>query len=122
VRKEKKTVPKIPSLPISWLEAKPLLVALNGHGFDAKTVNRLNWVGAIDGVDYSTGPSKAVLSISNIMRGETNWIHNAIGIVNGTNEDEVVIVGNHHDSWMIGGAGESQMLKGCVEQFVDVYS
>ncbi|CAN9431760.1 putative glutamate carboxypeptidase [Alternaria tenuissima] len=106
VRKEKKTVPKIPSLPISWLEAKPLLVALNGHGFDAKTVNRLNWVGAIDGVDYSTGPSKAVLSISNIMRGETNWIHNAIGIVNGTNEDEVVIVGNHHDSWMIGGAAD----------------
>lgn len=122
VRKEKKTVPNIPSLPISWLEAKPLLAALNGHGVDAKTVNRLNWVGAIDGVDYSTGPSKAVLSISNIMRGETNWIYNAIGIVNGTNEDEVVIVGNHHDSWMIGGAGKSQMLKGCVEQFVDVYS
>jgi len=36
------------------------------------------------------------------------WIHNAIGIVNGTNEDEVVIVGNHHDSWMIGGAGKQR--------------
>ncbi|KAL1796512.1 hypothetical protein ACET3X_005052 [Alternaria dauci] len=105
-RKEKKTVPKIPSLPISWVEAKPLLVALNGHGVDAKTMDRSNWVGAIEGVDYSTGPSRAVLSMSNIMRDEINWIHNAVGILNGTNEDEVVIVGNHHDSWMIGGAAD----------------
>ncbi|KAI4929382.1 uncharacterized protein J4E92_005046 [Alternaria infectoria] len=105
-RKEKKTVPTIPSLPISWTEAKPLLVALNGHGVDAKTADRPNWVGGIDGVEYSSGPSEAVLSMSNIMRGETNWIHNAIGIINGTNEDEVVIVGNHHDSWMIGGAAD----------------
>ncbi|KAI4637831.1 hypothetical protein J4E83_000649 [Alternaria metachromatica] len=105
-RKEKKTVPAIPSLPISWIEAKPLLVALNGHGVDAKTTDRPNWVGGIDGVEYSSGPSEAVLSMSNIMRGEINWIHNAIGIINGTNEDEVVIVGNHHDSWMIGGAAD----------------
>jgi N-acetylated-alpha-linked acidic dipeptidase len=108
-RKEKRTVPNIPSLPLSWTEAKPLLTALNGHGVDAKTVDRPNWVGGIDGVEYSSGPSKAVLSMSNIMRDETNWIHNAIGIVNGTNEDEVIIVGNHHDSWMIGGAGKSGM-------------
>jgi N-acetylated-alpha-linked acidic dipeptidase len=121
-REEKKTVPKIPSLPISWIEAKPLLTALNGYGVGAKTVNRPNWVGGIDGVDYNTGPSKAVLSISNIMRDEINWIHNAIGIVNGTNEDEVVIVGNHHDSWMIGGAGESQTALVYLQEFTDGYS
>ncbi|KAG9189505.1 N-acetylated-alpha-linked acidic dipeptidase [Alternaria panax] len=105
-RKEKKTVPKIPSLPISWVEAKPLLAALNGHGVGAKTVDRPNWVGGIEGIDYNTGPSKAILTMSNIMRGEINWIHNAIGIVNGISEGEVVIVGNHHDSWMIGGAAD----------------
>jgi N-acetylated-alpha-linked acidic dipeptidase len=115
-RKEKKTVPKIPSLPISWIEARPLLIALNGRGAGAKTVDRLNWVGGVDGVDYSSGPSKAVLSMSNIMRDEINWIHNAIGIVNGTNEDEVVIVGNHHDSWMIGGAGKSDMQAGVLNK------
>jgi len=120
-RKEKKTVPTIPSLPISWIEAKPLLIALNGHGVDAKTADRPNWVGGIDGVEYSSGPSEAVLSMSNIMRGETNWIHNAIGIINGTNEDEVVIVGNHHDSWMIGGAGKSGTQAGTLDK-TNVYS
>ena len=104
-RMEKETVPKIPSLPMSWIEARPLLMALNGHGVDAETVNRANWVGAIDGVEYSSGPSKATLFLSNMMKDEINWIHNAIGIINGTHQDEVVIVGNHHDSWMIGGAG-----------------
>jgi N-acetylated-alpha-linked acidic dipeptidase len=105
-RMEKRTVPGIPSLPISWIEVKPMLMALNGRGADARTVNRPNWVGAIDGVDYNTGPSKTTLSLVNIMRDEFNWIHNAVGIINGTDEDEVVIVGNHHDAWMIGGAGK----------------
>jgi N-acetylated-alpha-linked acidic dipeptidase len=104
-RMERETVPKIPSLPISWIETKPLLMALNGYGIDAKTVDRANWVGAIDGVQYSSGPSKATLSLTNMMEDKTNWIHNAVGIINGTNEDEVVIVGNHHDALMIGGAG-----------------
>lgn len=43
-RMEKKTVPIIPSLPISWIEAQPLLQALNGHGISAQMVNRTNWV------------------------------------------------------------------------------
>ncbi|KAF1940486.1 N-acetylated-alpha-linked acidic dipeptidase 2 [Clathrospora elynae] len=105
-RMDKKTVPQIPSLPISWIEAQPLLMALNDHGVDAKTVDRPNWVGAIDGVKYSTGPSPATLTLSNIMEDKIDRIHNAMGIINGTNEDEVVIVGNHHDAWMIGGAAD----------------
>lgn len=31
---------------------------------------------------------------------------NVIGIVNGTIEDEVVILGNHRDAWIVGGAGD----------------
>ncbi|KAI6711436.1 glutamate carboxypeptidase 2 [Diplocarpon mali] len=31
---------------------------------------------------------------------------NVITHVNGTNEDETVVVGNHHDTWMISGAGD----------------
>ncbi|KAL7779416.1 hypothetical protein CFE70_008919 [Pyrenophora teres f. teres 0-1] len=120
LRMGKKTVPSIPSLPISWVEAKPLLVALNGHGVDAITVGRASWVGAIDGVEYSTGPSKAMLSLSNIMRDEISWIHNTIGVVNGTNQDEVVIVGNHHDSWMIGGAGEQRKFHVSIESLTCV--
>ena len=120
-RMEKKTVPGIPSLPISWIEARPLLMALNGHGVDAESLGRPNWVGAIDGVEYSTGPSNDTLHLSNFMRNEIEWIHNAIGIVNGTNKDEVVIVGNHHDSWMIGGAGK-QRRGSCMDRVTYIYS
>lgn len=33
-------------------------------------------------------------------------IWDAIGIINGTNEDEVLVIGNHRDAWSIGGAAD----------------
>ncbi|KZM18759.1 Glutamate carboxypeptidase II [Ascochyta rabiei] len=99
--------PQIPSLPISWLEAQPLLQALNGFGSSGVQVNRTGWVGAIPGVNYSTGAgSGATLDMSNVMNDTYGSIWNAIGIINGTLEDEVVIVGNHRDAWIIGGAAD----------------
>ncbi|KAF2190675.1 N-acetylated-alpha-linked acidic dipeptidase-like protein 2 [Zopfia rhizophila CBS 207.26] len=101
------SVPSIPSLPISWLEAQPLLRALDGYGTVGRTVNRTGWVGAIPDVTYSTGPAPgATLSLSNVMEDKTTWIWDAIGIINGTNQDEVVIVGNHRDAWVVGGAAD----------------
>ncbi|PGG98859.1 hypothetical protein AJ80_09455 [Polytolypa hystricis UAMH7299] len=98
--------PKIPSLPISWANAVPLLAALDGQGTPGEQVNRDGWVGAIN-VTYSTGPAPGVeLSMSNIMRDAYNPIYNAIGIINGTKEDEVIIIGNHWDAWQIGGAAD----------------
>ncbi|KAF2010642.1 N-acetylated-alpha-linked acidic dipeptidase-like protein 2 [Aaosphaeria arxii CBS 175.79] len=106
-RQEKKTVPKIPSLPISWVEARPILQALNGHGLSAEKVNGTRWVGAIPNVTYSTGPAQGSrISLRNLAREETTWLWNTIGIYNGTNQDEVVVVGNHRDAWMIGGAAD----------------
>lgn len=100
-------VPNIPSLPISWLDAQPILQALNGHGTSGEDVNRTRWVGAIPGVDYSTGVgSGASLSLSNVMKDNYTTIWDAIGIINGTNQDEVVIVGNHRDAWIVGGASD----------------
>jgi N-acetylated-alpha-linked acidic dipeptidase len=99
--------PQIPSLPISWIEAQPLLQALNGHGTNGSQVNRTGWVGAIPGVTYSTGAgSGATLSMSNVMNDTYATIWDAVGIINGTNQDEVVIVGNHRDAWIIGGAAD----------------
>lgn len=59
-------VPEIPSLPISYEEAIPILSALDGHGVPGEKVNRTKWVGALN-VTYSTGPSKATISMSNKM-------------------------------------------------------
>lgn len=100
-------LPGIPSLPISWIEAQPLLQALNGFGPSNATVNRTNWQGAIPGVDYSAGPSTGTtMSLTNLMNDTYATIWNTVGIINGTNEDEVVIVGNHRDAWIIGGAAD----------------
>ncbi|KAF1852144.1 N-acetylated-alpha-linked acidic dipeptidase-like protein 2 [Cucurbitaria berberidis CBS 394.84] len=102
-----KVTPKIPSLPISWAEAQPLLQALNGHGPSNASVNRTGWTGAISGVTYSAGPSSnATLFLSNVMNDTYSTIWDAIGVINGTSQDEVVIVGNHRDAWIIGGAAD----------------
>lgn len=103
----KNILPQIPSLPISWIEAQPLLLALNGHGSNGTEVNRTRWIGAIPGVEYYTGEgSGATLSMSNVMNDTYGTIWNVVGIINGTNEDEVVIVGNHRDAWIVGGAAD----------------
>ncbi len=36
----------------------------------------------------------------------TTPIWNVIGIINGTIADEVIVVGNHRDAWVVGGAGD----------------
>ncbi|PVI05750.1 N-acetylated-alpha-linked acidic dipeptidase-like protein 2 [Periconia macrospinosa] len=101
------SVPRIPSIPISWVDAQPLLHALNGFGTNGTAVNRTGWVGKIPGATYSTGVgSGARLSMSNIMDETYNPIWNAVGIINGTNEDEVLIIGNHRDAWIVGGAAD----------------
>lgn len=107
-RSDRSTItPQIPSLPISWAEAQPLLQALNGFGPSSAEINRTGWVGAIPGVKYSAGAgSGASLAMSNVMNDTYGSIWNAIGVINGTNEDEVVIVGNHRDAWIIGGAAD----------------
>lgn len=98
--------PEIPALPISYSAAEPLLKALNGYGVSAEKVNRTGWVGALD-ADYSTGPAPGVkLSIDIVSEPEIKPIQNVIGWINGTNSDETIIIGNHRDTWMVGGNGD----------------
>ena len=99
-------VPSIPSLPISYAEAIPLLRALDGFGIPGDQVNRTKWVGGLN-VTYSTGPAPgAVLSMSNVMRDAFTPIWDAVGIINGTNQNEVIVIGNHRDAWIVGGAAD----------------
>ncbi|KAF1809800.1 N-acetylated-alpha-linked acidic dipeptidase-like protein 2 [Eremomyces bilateralis CBS 781.70] len=98
--------PRIPSFPLSWQDAKPLLNALDGHGTNGSEVNRTNWVGALNST-YSTGPAPgAVLSMSNVMRDAITPIWDAIAWINGTNSDETIVIGNHRDAWIVGGAAD----------------
>lgn len=101
--------PRIPSIPISYTAAQELLQALDGQGLSPDTVNRTTagWKGAIQNVTYSTGPAPGVtLSLNNQMEGKITPIWNVIARINGTIEDETVVIGNHRDTWMIGGNGD----------------
>lgn len=99
--------PRIPSIPISYADAIPLLAALDGHGASGLEVNRTGWVGALN-VSYSTGPAPGiVLDLSNVMEDKITDIWNAVGIVNGsTYADETIVIGNHRDAWIVGGAAD----------------
>ncbi|KAB5578650.1 hypothetical protein GE09DRAFT_557560 [Coniochaeta sp. 2T2.1] len=104
-------IPVIPSIPISYQDALPILKALNGHGPRAKDMNKY-WTRSTGlgylGVDYNIGPTPddVVVNLRNEQDYITTPIWNVIGIINGTIPDEVVVVGNHRDAWIVGGAGD----------------
>ena len=103
-------IPRIPSLPISFADALPLLKALNGHGPKSTDFNEWWQTGGLGykGVDYNIGPSPPHLTLNLVNDQEyvTTPFWNVIGIINGTISDEVVILGNHRDAWIAGGAAD----------------
>ena len=104
------TIPRIPSLPISYQDALPILQALNGHGPLASDFGQY-WQGGGLGyknVSYNIGPSPASLKLHLVNKQEyvTTPLWNVIGIINGSIPNEVVVLGNHRDAWIAGGAGD----------------
>ncbi|KAK6820855.1 hypothetical protein PG987_015255 [Apiospora arundinis] len=104
-------IPSIPSLPISYAEAVPILKALNGHGPKATEFNQYwtkNTGLKYKGVQYNVGPSPkdVVLNLVNDQDYTITPQWDVIGIINGTIPDEVIVVGNHRDAWIAGGAGD----------------
>jgi N-acetylated-alpha-linked acidic dipeptidase len=60
------------------------------------------------GVKYNIGPTPddLVLNLINEQEYVTTPLWNVIGIINGTIPDEVIVIGNHRDAWIAGGAGD----------------
>jgi len=106
-----KATPSIPSIPISYVDALPILQALNGHGPKAADFNQYwtrNMGLRYKGVEYHIGPTpdNVVVNLYNEQEYVITPIWNVIGVINGTISDEVLIVGNHRDAWIAGGAGD----------------
>lgn len=104
-------IAKIPSLPISYTDALPILMALNGHGPKAKDFNRYwtrNTGLEYRGVEYNIGPTPdhVVVNLYSEQEYVTTPLWDVIGVINGSIPDEVVVVGNHRDAWVAGGAGD----------------
>ncbi|PFH63455.1 hypothetical protein XA68_10048 [Ophiocordyceps unilateralis] len=105
------STPSIPSIPISYADAIPILKALNGHGPKAADLGN-RWTKSLGlrykGVEYGVGPSPkdVALNLTSEQEYTITPLWNVIGVVNGSIPHEVLIVGNHRDAWIAGGAGD----------------
>ncbi|KAI5950120.1 VPS70 [Candida jiufengensis] len=95
------SIGKIPVLPISYREVKPILHKLNGYG---KSIQ--GFKGELDGFNYTTGPSKYELNLYSLQDFNYTTIWNVYGEIKGEKSNEVIIIGNHRDAWIKGGAGD----------------
>jgi N-acetylated-alpha-linked acidic dipeptidase len=93
---EAPTLTKIPTLPLSYGDAQPLLEALEGP------LAPVEWRGALP-ITYHVGPGPAKVHL----KVEANWdikpLHDVIVRIPGAiHPDEWIIRGNHHDAWVNG--------------------
>ncbi|GAA0542925.1 N-acetylated-alpha-linked acidic dipeptidase [Rhizomicrobium palustre] len=87
---------KIPTLPISYGDAKVLLASLNGQ------VVPPNWRGGLP-ITYRVGPSTATVHLAVKSDWSLKTVYDVIAKIDGsTYPDQWVIRGNHHDGWVFG--------------------
>lgn len=87
---------KIPVLPISYHDAKPLLEALEGP------VAPADWRGGLP-FTYHIGPGKTKVHLKVDFDWKLRPAYDVIAKINGSQyPDEWVIRGNHHDGWVNG--------------------
>jgi N-acetylated-alpha-linked acidic dipeptidase len=95
-RKDVQTITKIPVLPISYGDARPLLAALGGP------MAPEGWRGAL-GQTYRIGPGPAKVHLKVASNWDIRRLYDVIvRIPGGQYPDEWVIRGNHHDAWVNG--------------------
>jgi N-acetylated-alpha-linked acidic dipeptidase len=95
-REDAPTITKIPVLPISYEDAKPLLEALDGP------VAPESWRGGLP-ITYHIGPGPAKVHLKLEFEGELKPAYNVIAMLQGSQyPDQWVLRGNHHDAWVHG--------------------
>jgi len=89
-------MPKVPTLPLSYRDAAPILESLAGPE------SPRDWQGALPFTYHiGPGPARVKLHIKQDFGYRTIW--NVIARVPGTRwPDELVIAGNHRDAWVYG--------------------
>lgn len=106
---EAKVIMPIPTIPIAWGDAQPLLASLTGGAVPAA------WRGALP-MTYRFGPSASPVHL----QVESNWgtapVLDVIATIKGSEEpDTWVVRGNHYDGWVNGAddpiSGQSALLE-----------
>ncbi|HLJ25886.1 MAG TPA: transferrin receptor-like dimerization domain-containing protein [Candidatus Angelobacter sp.] len=94
--KDAATITKIPVLPISYGDAKPLLAAITGP------MAPQDFRGALP-IPYHVGPGRAKVHL----KVQSNWdiktIYDVVARIPGAESpDQWIVRGNHHDAWVNG--------------------
>jgi N-acetylated-alpha-linked acidic dipeptidase len=108
-RADAKTILKIPVLPISYGDARPLLDALGGP------VAPEPWRGALP-VTYHLGPGPATVHLKVDFDWTNKPLRDVIVTISGSlYKDQWIVYGNHHDAWVNGASdplsGASALLE-----------
>lgn len=89
-------MPKIPTMPISYGDAQPLLAALTGP------VAPESWRGALP-ITYHLGPGSTSIHLKVTMDNATRPLYDVVARIPGSEfPDQWVLDGNHHDAWVHG--------------------
>ncbi|HEX4782873.1 MAG TPA: M28 family peptidase, partial [Candidatus Sulfotelmatobacter sp.] len=95
-REDAGSLAKIPTLPISYADAQPLLAALEGP------VAPENWRGALP-LTYRVGPTATKVHLQLAFNWDLKPVYDVIATMRGTEEPDVwVLRANHHDAWVNG--------------------
>ena len=108
-RDQMQTVPKIPSLPISYGEAEKILRRMGGPRVPDE------WQGGLP-FSYHVGPGAAAVVMDVQMDEGLKPIYNVVARIKGSTEPEkLVVLGNHRDAWTHGAvdpnSGTAAMLE-----------
>ena len=94
--KDAKNLAPIPTLPISYGDAQPLLAALTGP------VAPESWRGTLP-ITYHVGPGAAKVHLAVSFDWKLRPVYDVISRMPGSSEgEEWVVRGNHHDAWVNG--------------------
>src|SRR5436190_1056577 len=94
--KEAATITKIPVLPISYGDARPLLAALKGRMGPPEFRGGLN-------IPYHVGPGPAQVHLKLQFNWDIKPVYDVIAKIPGVESpDQWVVRGNHHDGWVNG--------------------
>ena len=109
-RGEARTLMKIPVLPISYADARPLLQALRGPAAPEA------WRGALP-LTYHIGPGPASVRLKVTSDWGQQTLYNVIARIEGSVfPDEWVIRGNHHDAWVNGASDPTSGMVAVLEE------
>ena len=109
-RKDAATLTKIPVMPISYGDAQPLLVALEGRVAPAA------WRGALP-ITYHVGPGPAKVHFKISFNWTMATLHDVIVRIPGSVwPEEWVIHGNHHDGWVNGSTDPTSGMAPLLEE------